>query len=459
MRIAFVSANRERLPDPVTPIGLLYVIAAVPDGHTTELWDLCFEDEPFAYVAQKLDAFRPDLVAVSLRNVQSGDYSGIRNNLEYYRELIVRLRASTKARIIVGGGGFSVMPREIMCYLEPDFGISGEGEAGFRALVDALARGNDGLDEIGNLHYFRDGELKSVPSHGFADLDALRPPQRELVDDRYYTECGTESVQTKRGCPLRCDYCTYPVIEGRSIRQRDPVAVVDELFRALDARPSINHFFVVDSVFNLPPAHAKAVCREMIARGFRTPWTAYANPIGFDRELAELMRDAGCSGVEVGSDSGVNAVLDRLKKGFHVDRIAAIHEHCKSAGILDCHTFILGTTGESLDDVSQTLDFCIALDPSAAIFMIWTDELEALAPELAEQRLAFREQITAMMAERAARYPHWVIPGLAHNYDERLFKVLRRRGLHGPLWQHIRRFRSVPQPSPASGDIASRTGN
>ena len=452
MRIALVSANRERLPDPVVPIGLLYVAAALPAEHTVELWDLCFEEDPFAYLAEGISRFEPELIAIGLRNIQSGDYSGPTNNVTYYRGLMAELRAVTRAPIVLGGGGFSVMPRELMTYLKPDYGISGEGEAPFRALVAALESGGDGLAEIGNLHYFRDDELVSVAAGPFIDLNTLAPPERRLADARYFVDCGTDSVQTKRGCPLRCDYCTYPLIEGRTIRQRDPATVVDEMFTALDAQPTINHFFVVDSVFNLPPSHAKAVCREMIRRGLRTPWTSYANPIGFDRELADLMAEAHCTGMEVGSDSGVDAVLDRLKKGFHVDQIVRLHEHAVAAGVLDCHTFILGTTGETLDDVCRTLDFCTELDPAAAVFMIWTDDYEALDTELAAERRAFRAQILALMQEKAEQCPRWVIPALAKNYDERLFRALRRRGLEGPLWQHIQKFRPSRRPVPQSAD-------
>jgi radical SAM superfamily enzyme YgiQ (UPF0313 family) len=330
------------------------------------------------------------------------------------------------------------MPRELMELLRPDFGIAGEGERAFAQLLDALDGGAVELAAISGLHFFDGDRLVSNPSDGaFQVLDELPRPDRRHVDARYYAHFGIESVQTKRGCPLRCDYCTYPRIEGRSIRQRDPVRVVDELFDVVAQRPEVRHFFIVDSVFNLPPRHAKAVCREMIARGFRTPWTCYANPLGFDRELADLMAAAGCAGVEIGSDSGVDEVLDRLHKGFHIEQIRAIHDACAAAGVPDCHTFILGTTGESLADVCRTLDFCRDLNPSAAIMMIWTDDYEALDPALATARRDFRDEIIALMRTKEAEFPRWIIPPLGTNFDAQLFGFLRRRGYHGPLWQHI----------------------
>jgi radical SAM superfamily enzyme YgiQ (UPF0313 family) len=245
------------------------------------------------------------------------------------------------------------------------------------------------------------------------------------------------------------------------------VLVVDELLWSREQRPAVEHVFVVDSVFNLPPGHAKAVCREMIHRGFDTPWTCYANPLGFDRELADLMAEAGCAGVEIGSDSGCDDILDRLRKGFHVDKIQGIHELCTAAGVRDCHTFILGTPGETAEHVSRTLDFCRDLDPFAAIMMIWTDDYEALDPELAAARRSFREEITEVLRVKEDEFPRWIIPPLGTNFDGRLFAWLRRRGLRGPLWQHIqlagrdarsqrlkRSVRALPESYAAPGPVS-----
>jgi radical SAM superfamily enzyme YgiQ (UPF0313 family) len=269
-------------------------------------------------------------------------------------------------------------------------------------------------------------------------MNALPVPDRRLADPRYYERYAIDSVQTKRGCPLLCEYCTYPVIEGRVGRARRPAAVVDEMFACLEQQPGIRHFFVVDSVFNLPRAHAKNVCRELIERGWQVPWTCYANPLGFDREMAALAREAGCAGMEIGSDSGVDDVLKRLRKGFTTDQIRAIHDLCKAEGVRDCHTFILGTRGETLDDVKRTLDFAVDLDPYSAILMMWVDDYEALDPALRTERMRLRDDIRDLLLERQAQYPYWSIPPLGINFDARLFQRLRRRGMHGPLWQFVR---------------------
>lgn len=437
MKIAFVSGNREKLPDAVVPLGILYVMASTPERHERTLVDLCFEREPERVLAERLTAFAPDLVALGIRNIQSNDYSGVQDTLDYYERLLAVVRGATRSPIAIGGSGFSVMPRELMARLRPEFGLSGEAEEGFPRLVDAL-EGGGGFDAIGNLHRYVGDDLVSNPAGPFLDMDALPVPDRGLADVRYYERYGIESVQTKRGCPLRCDYCTYPIIEGRIGRARSPKSVADEMWAAIAERPAIRHFFFVDSVFNLPKAHAKSVCRELVARAWSVPWTCYANPLGFDPEMAELARAAGCAGMEIGSDSGCDEVLARLRKGFTTAHVRALHQMCKDAGLPDCHTFLLGTTGETLDDVRRTLDFAVELDPWSAIFMMWVDDREALDAELRASNERMRARIAEILLAYAAGRPSWSVPPLRLNFDEKLFRRLRRRGMHGPLWQHMR---------------------
>jgi hypothetical protein len=220
------------------------------------------------------------------------------------------------------------------------------------------------------------------------------------------------------------------------VRLRDPVRVADD-FIALSAREGVAHVFIVDSVFNLPLHHAKDVCRELVARGNRVPWTCYVNPVAFDDELAELMVLAGAVGMEIGSDSGCDEVLDRLRKGFSTDRILRLSAIAKAHGLKDCHSFILGTSGETLEQVEQTLEFAAQLDPFAAIMIVWVDDREALDPGAAHARGRFRDEICELVRQRAARQPRWIVPTLGIHFDPRAFTALRKYGLRGPLWEHM----------------------
>ena len=165
-----------------------------------------------------------------------------------------------------------------------------------------------------------------MPDRGRVDPPESRGALRLFVRE--------EVLGEGRGLETRADPLLLPDLHGpagqrraaEELPQRDPKAVADEIESLTTTHPETSHFFIVDSVFNLPPEHAKDVCRELIARGNELPWTCYANPIGFDEELAGLMREAACVGMEIGSDSGCNEILAKLKKGFTVDEIRAIRE-------------------------------------------------------------------------------------------------------------------------------------
>ena len=444
MRLAFLSANRQQMPDAVVPLWLLSVCAACRDHHEKRFWDLCFEQEPLAYLADKLAAYQPDVVALGLRNVQSSDYLTTTGNVHLFQSVAHTIRSSCDTLLVLGGGGFSVIPVGLMELLGADFGVVGEGEGAFAQLLAAIEQGS-GFEAIGGL-YRRIGDevVPPLSAPRPVKLDALPALDRSLIDSRYYSKFGIDSLQTKRGCSQSCTYCTYPTIEGRTIRRRDPDRVVEELLSMKEQHPEVRHVFFVDAAFNLPPSHAKGVCRAIIDRGIDLPWTCYVNPIGFDEELAELMAAAGCTGIEIGSDSGCDEVLARLKKGFCVADIEQVHRLARNAGLKDCHSFLLGTPGETLQQVERTLQFIVDLDPVAAILMTWVDDDEAFDPLLRQQRSLLRERIATLLERSKSAYPRWIIPSLGVNFDPRLFAYLRHRGFHGPLWQHIDRRTTAP---------------
>jgi radical SAM superfamily enzyme YgiQ (UPF0313 family) len=437
VRIAFVSPNRERLPDPVPPLGILYMMSAAGAGHEKTLIDLCFEEDPLGFLGRQLTAFAPDLVAVGMRNIQNADYSDTRTTLAYYDQVVRVIREHCVAPVVMGGGGFSIIPKELMARYDLDFGVVGEGEQAFAMLVSRIADGSNDVAGIPNLLSRNGDALQSGPARLFLDLRSSAAPDRSWVDPRYYEYSGVAPIQTKRGCVMRCEYCTYPLIEGREFRHRPPETVADEWQEMLVQGPAIAHVFIVDSVFNLPDRRARELCETLVTRGLQTPWTCYVNPVRFDQGLADAMARAGCTGVEIGADSGTDQGLARLQKGFKTADIRQVGLACRQAGIKDCHTFVLGTRGDTLDDVERSLDFLEELDPFSAILMAYKDDREAVDCELAARMAAFRGQVLEAIERRAQTRTRWSVPSLGLRFDPRIFGRLRKMGLKGPLWQHV----------------------
>jgi B12 binding domain len=180
MRIAFISANREMMPDAVIPLGVLSVMAATPGHHEKIFWDLCFEADPLGTVARNLRESQPDLVAIGLRNLQNMDYTNITSNLDAYRALIQAVRANSSAPIVLGGGGFSVTPQALMEDLGADYGIAGEGERAFAKLLDELERPEAELREVERLYYRAGGQLRFTGSASIScESTTCRGPSAE----------------------------------------------------------------------------------------------------------------------------------------------------------------------------------------------------------------------------------------------------------------------------------------
>src|SRR5271169_1625110 len=140
MRVLLISANTEKLPDPVFPLGAAYMAAVTAErGHEVDTLDLCFLDAPCAALAAKLRDFAPDVIGISLRNLDSSSYPQNTSYIDDYKALVDAVRARSGASIVLGGAGFTVMPGPIMEYLHADAGVVGEGELAFPWLLERLA--------------------------------------------------------------------------------------------------------------------------------------------------------------------------------------------------------------------------------------------------------------------------------------------------------------------------------
>jgi radical SAM superfamily enzyme YgiQ (UPF0313 family) len=431
MRVLLISANREQLPSPVVPIGVLSVAGAIREQHEVRVVDVCFEADPIATVEQAIAEFRPEVVGVGLRNLHTNAYDDSDALIDQYAALTASIRRATKAPLVLGGGGFSLQPSRLVDRLGADYGVVGEGEYVFPALLERLASGAaaERLMTATSVLPRAAGPLRLLgkgrpPS---SDLDTLPPPARDLVDLRYYELDGTDNVQTKRGCAFQCTYCDYPDIEGRTVRVRDPETIADEVL-ARSRVPGVTHVFFVDSVFNVPPAHALAVCDALIARGTPVPWVCYGTPAAFPEELVSAMARAGCQGVEIGSDAGTERLLKRLKKPFKLDDILRTRELFLKYGILDSHTFVIGAEDETVEEAEDTLKFVEKLDPDLAVFIVFMEDRE----ERKIHRARHRDGLLELLRREAPKHPSWIVPELGIRFGVPKSPGFKR--FEGPAW-------------------------
>lgn len=454
MKVLLVSPNVEFLPDPVFPLGLASIAATLKENRIPHhVLDLCFAEDFERAIADAVSAHRPDLFALSLRNLDNVAYPNYSTYLPFYRKVVQRIREHSRAPVVIGGSGFSVLPEPVLKHLEADFGIVGEGETALLRLIRHL----EGCDRM----VMNGRGVIDDPTLVVQDLDEIPIPDRSGFDSEAYLRLGgMGNLQTKRGCPFRCAYCTYPIIEGRAVRLRSAEKVCNEIEDML--RIGIDHLFFVDSVFNYPMHQAEGICREMVRRRLPIRWSCYAHPKFITPALLRLMQDSGCTGLEFGTEAAHDGMLRNLCKDFTVEDVRQASHLCREAGMPFCHSLLLGGPGETMATVRETVQVVNDMSPTAVICMIGIrvfpkTRLAQVAVE--EGRISpnanfldpvfylskdIEEEILPFIEDFSKGNPTWIFPGLNINMNVALQKKLRRFGVKGPLWEYMKmgeRFR------------------
>jgi hypothetical protein len=121
MRVLFVSPNTERLNMPVLPLELAPVAAAARRaGHQTRFLDLLGTPDPVAAGCQAISQFQPEVIALSIRNVDDQSMQATKFLLEPVRDVVAACRAAGPAKLVVGGAGYSIFPEAALAYLDAD---------------------------------------------------------------------------------------------------------------------------------------------------------------------------------------------------------------------------------------------------------------------------------------------------------------------------------------------------
>lgn len=290
MRILLIQSYLGRKEKPVFPLGLAYLVRNL-DEHDVAAIDPNVLDDPFGSLRKKLNDFRPEIVGISLRNI---DTTVFKDRFFYYKMLSTTVNLVKEvlpdSKIIIGGSAFSLFAEEIM-RRNPQiaYGVYLEGEETFRELLSNLT-----MPAIVRGVYYRDGENVFFTGLRYHfDFKNAPLPRWNLFDLSLYNHPEGIGIQSKRGCVLKCAYCTYPFLTGKGLRLRPPEKVVDEV-EDIVGKYNIKYFMFADTVFNLPQRYAEEICREIIRRKITAKWSAYFSLKEMKEEFIRLAREAGC---------------------------------------------------------------------------------------------------------------------------------------------------------------------
>jgi len=277
---------------------------------------------------------------------------------------------------VLGGPTATAWPaRSLELLADADFTVAGEGEAPLVRLAAALEAGQDPAG-IPGLSWREDGVIRSAaPAPPERDADRFPPPARDLLAaeyraQRYYyllvRERPTETLVSSRGCPHRCAFC-YSTI--RRYRPRSPASVLDELV-AIRSR-GIRHVELVDDNFTRDRDRALHIFRALAGERLGLRLVIKSRVDAVDAELLAAARAAGVYQVSYGMESGVQAMLDRMRKGTTVQDNARANRLTQAAGLKSHTAWFFGFPGETPETIATTIDFVVRLRPDSANFMVF----------------------------------------------------------------------------------------
>ena len=339
MKVFLVSSNIAITPYPIYPLGLSMVAAALRNaGYEVYPFDFLQSDRSLKILGDEIKKVNPNIIGVSIRNIDNVNLLSEQRYIDNVKSIVQEIKQVTNAPVVLGGAGFSIMPEVILSEVGADYGIVGEGESLMVDFVNNAVRGVYPSERCVRSSQKLCG--KEIPS---AYYDS------RLME--FYLKSGNVApVQTKRGCVHRCVYCSYPLLEGSTIRCRDPHSVVDDIQMLVNTY-NAKYIFFTDSVFNDDQQHYLAVIREMKKRGVCVPWTAFFRPEGLDDNNVELMKQTGLRAAEIGSDATTDTTMKKLGKTFLFNDVIACNDLFIRHGVATAHYFMFGCPGETQETV------------------------------------------------------------------------------------------------------------
>ena len=356
MKVLLINPPYPFEESPSPPFGLMALAAyLVENGVTVKIEDYIVNPYSMDRIQGVLDTFKPDVVgatAVTMTINRSLDI------LRDYRECNPNIKT-------VMGGPHVTFDANAILENNPwiDYIVRGEGELSFMELLENIDSPSS-MENVKGISYRKHGKVHNNPRRAFIeDINILPFPARHLVELSKYRALGFPvNLMTSRGCPFSCIFCVGSKMVGRRVRYFDVERIVDE-FEML-SKMKFKQINVVDDLFTSNKKRCIAICKSIINRGISHPWTAFARVDTVNLELLENLKEAGCTTLCFGIESGNQEILDRVKKKITLEKCRKAVDLCNEVGIDPMTSYILGLPGETPETVRKTMDFAKELSPN-----------------------------------------------------------------------------------------------
>ena len=355
MKVLLINPPYPFEESPTPPFGLMSLAAYIREkGVEVKIEDYIIIPYSIERVRRTIAEFKPDIIGAT----------GVTMNIKSALSILRDFRNEAPHSVIVMGGPHVTFDAESILHdhAHVDYIVRGEGEITFHELIRALEQGKD-ADVIAGLSFRKDGRLVHNEIRNFIeDINILPYPARDLVELNKYRALGFPiNMITSRGCPHKCIFCVGSKMVGRRVRYYDVKRVVDEF--ELLSKMGFSQINIVDDLFTSHKNRCIEICREINRRGIRHQWTAFARVDTVSKDLLDAMKEAGCTMLCFGIESGNQEILDTVKKKITLEKCEEAVRLCNEAGIAAMASYILGLPGETADTIKATMDFAKKLTP------------------------------------------------------------------------------------------------
>lgn len=384
------------------PLGLLYLAAVLEkEGFDVSVLDCKIsektrvkklsanqthhglEDADFKALIKKEN---PDIVGVSCMFTAQFE--------NYLKDTKLIKQVNPNIFIVGGGPHFSVIDKNfLLTNQDTDCYVSGEGEKPFLEVVKAKRAKKSliGIEGVTTIERSRNGENNKITSTPRAEvllrdseLDTLPLPAYHKINMPMYFDyqlngCSgydtpisarldqggkkTVSMITSRGCPYRCTFCSISLHMGKPVRAHSAKCVVDHI-EFLINKYGVEHIFFEDDNLTFKMERTREYCETILKRGINFTWTT-PNGVRADKldyDLLKLMKESGCTGLIIGTESGDQDTLTNIiKKDLSIETVVQVAKWCHKLNIPLVQFLVIGFPGETKNKIQRTIDFAVEM--------------------------------------------------------------------------------------------------
>jgi len=342
-----------KIMKPYPPLGILFISSYLKSyGYDVTLYDSTFKS--FEDQKKFISEMKPDVIGI---------YCNLMTKLNVIplMKFIKSDEVLNRIRIVLGG---PEPPHHADKFLEvgADFVVEGEGEETMKEICELISLGNSDFEKVNGIIYKGSNGyvIKTPPREKIRNIDVLPMPDRDGIDLRMYLETwknkhgyNSVSINTMRGCPYTCKWCSHNVY-GSTYKRRSPQKVAEELKLIMD-KYNPDYFWFTDDVFTISHKWLFELEDVLKMMNLKIRFECISRSDRLNAQVFESLKNLGCIRIWIGAESGSQKVLDLMDRRVNAVQVREMIIMAKEYGI-ETGTFImLGYPGEEKSDIEETI--------------------------------------------------------------------------------------------------------